>query len=69
MALASAAAENAALNGLAGVSCVDASNCDAAGGSTVPPFDFVVFGTVAAYAKGAGFWAFLKGTFVPGGLA
>jgi len=33
------------------------------------PFDFVVSGSVAAYAKCASFWAFLKGASAPGGLA
>jgi hypothetical protein len=35
----------------------------------VAPLDFVVSGSVTAYAKGAAFWAFLKGAFLPGGLA
>jgi hypothetical protein len=35
----------------------------------VAPFDFVVSGSVAAYATGAGFWALLKGAFAPGDLA
>jgi hypothetical protein len=35
----------------------------------VAPLDFAVSGSVAAYAKGAGFWAFLKGASAPGGVA
>jgi hypothetical protein len=35
----------------------------------VAPLDFVLSGSVAAYAQGAGFLAFLKGAFAPGDLA